>query len=182
MPPSSILGSQPRYLAHRRHLSGPKLRRSADFGAGQVALTIPDPRVATTLQLIHQIGIIAPITAAVLILMIIVLTGRSRLPNLARACFGAAISLGISAGLLWLSPNFILQSLNKSDVIPIRSAITTFLNGVFHDIASHLLIAAAVLVVIAIVLRLAHSLINLKSRFTKPSEPTQLQPPTGSSN
>lgn len=148
---------------------------SIDFGSGPVQLGAADPRLSTAMHTLSLLGTFAPLAVVVLVLLIIALTGRRRLAILAHSAFESAIGLGLSAGVLWLAPSFILSTLTGTAVPALKAPLLPFITALLHGLATHIGEAALILLAISILLRLVHGATRLRARFAR--EPKKSAPP-----
>ena len=153
---------------------------TVDLNGAPFTLTLgpADDKVAGALGALQPVGIVAPLSVLVLIVLIFVLLRDRRLPTLARGLLQGAVSLAISAGILWVAPTLILSALNSPGSAQLKPVIEAFLQSVFHDMALQFGIAAVALLLVSIGVRVVHHTARLKARFIKPKEPSKRQTPT----
>ena len=97
---------------------------------------------------------------------------------LSRAAFGAAISVAISAGLIWIGPGIALQNVAGAEFIPVRNALSPLVAAITHDIAAKLAIVALALIGLAVIFKVVHAAGRLKARFARaPKKSSKDLPP-----
>jgi hypothetical protein len=148
-----------------------------DFGAGPVTLANPDPHLLTATRSLRPVGLYLPLAAIALIVFIVAVMRERRFPLLSRAAFGAALSLALSAGLIWIGPGIALQNVAGAEFIPVRNALIPLVAAITHDIATRLGIAALILLGLAIILKVLHAAGRLKARFTRAPKAPKSVPP-----
>ena len=179
-----VPGSSVLQISDQVHASLPQIIRyivkggpapSVDFGSGPVQLGPADPKLTTTVQNIGTIGTFLPVGVIVLVVLIVAITGRSRLAVLARSAFEAAVGVGISAAAIWLAPSLLINLLGRPETLLLKAPLTPFLEALFHGIATQLATAALLLLAISVILRVLHGAGRLRARFM----PRRNKPPLG---
>jgi hypothetical protein len=146
-----------------------------------LASTLEQPRTVTAgkldapltgaVHLSKQLQAIAPIVAAVMVGLVLLLARHRRWTTLAGATFVAALGNLVLAGVAYLPPRLISSALSSSVAKPLEPAITGFAEAVTRDQVNVFLWAAGIMAVIAIVFYLVHIALKARHRFAKPAPP-----------
>ncbi len=149
---------------------GPAVQR-LDLGSA-------DPKLTEAGAKLRLAGQFAPLVAIIVIVLIILVMRERRFPTLIRGFFETMVALLISAGLIWIVPLLLANALGKPTLIPIRTAITPFIESVAHAIAIEFAAAAAIMLAAGIILWAVHGGARLKAKFTPKSKPAAKTPDT----
>jgi hypothetical protein len=150
-----------------------------DAGVQIVDLGPADKNIIAISQNLRTAGQFSPLAIIVFALLIIVVMRHHRFPTLARAGLETAVAMGLIAGVLWLAPNFLVQSMSSPTLAPARDAIGPFLEAVCHGIAVWFGIAALVFIGLAVALWFTHHALALKARFKSKPKATTPTPNAG---
>ncbi len=128
----------------------------------------PGSLLATIVQISSQLTWLGPTVSVILIIFILAVGGAARWKILSNGFFSAAIGLAVTAGVLWLSPGFVISNLITAGLTGLRAALEPFIIILMHDIAWQFLLAAGGALAFAVILRVAHIFAGLSHRFRKP--------------
>lgn len=137
----------------------------------------PGSALANIMQLSGQLSWIGPLACAVMIVIILAVGRAARWKILSNGFFSAAIGLAVTAGILWLSPGFVISNLITAGLSSLRAALEPFIITLLHDIAWRFLLAAGGAAAVGIVLRVFHVFSGVAHRFHKPKPRPEPTPP-----
>jgi hypothetical protein len=138
----------------------------------------PDSVLSAVIRTSGQLTWIGPAACIILILFIVAVGRAARWKILSAGFLQAAIGLALTAGVLWLSPGFVIQNMVTAGLDALKSAFEPFVTTLLHDIAWQFLWAALGALAIAVLLRAAHTVVGLARRFQKPKPASPPPPPT----
>lgn len=139
----------------------------------------PDSALAAIVQASGQLSWVGPAVCVVLIIFILAVGRASRWRILSGAFMHAAIGLGLTAGLLWISPGFVVQNMTFAGLAGLKAALEPYIQALMHDIAWQFIYAALGALAVSILLRITHTVVGLALRFKKPKSSPPPPPPTG---
>lgn len=137
-----------------------QLSESQPVQAGEL-----DPALRSAAQQTDQLHWVAPLAAAALVGLILVLARHRRWMILAGATFSAAISTLVMAGVAQLLPRIFVSTLDTSPAKPLTAPIRRYAEAIAADQTHYLLWAAGVLGIITAVLVAVHFVLRMHYRF-----------------